>query len=100
VVAESTTARQALGIVAHMSTAEGSDPAVVIIALVRRMVRDGSARRVRSEARLTLSDVGRSLGVAPSTVLRWESGESLPRSPVAERYGLLLAELAAITDEP
>jgi len=86
--------------VAHMGTGTvgGSDQAV-LIALVRRMVRDGSARRVRSEARLTLSDVARSLGVCASTVLRWESGESLPRSPIAERYGRLLAELDAITDE-
>lgn len=79
-----------------MSVVDGSNPAV-LIALVRRMVRDGSARRVRLEADLTLSDVGRSLDVTPSTVLRWESGESLPRSEVAERYGSLLAQLDEIS---
>ena len=82
-----------------MSIVDRGTDRAVLIALVRRMVRDGSARRLRLEADLTLSDLGRSLGVTPSTVLRWESGESLPRSEVAERYGALLAQLDAIGNE-
>jgi transcriptional regulator with XRE-family HTH domain len=68
----------------------------VLLALVRRLARDGTATRLREAAHLSLGDVARSLDVHPSTVLRWESGESLPRGAVAMRYGALLAELDAL----
>lgn len=78
-----------------MSTTERCGDAVML-ALVRELVSDGSARRIRTGAHLSLSDVGRSLGgVAASTVLRWERG-SLPRAAMALRYGELLSELACL----
>jgi DNA-binding transcriptional regulator YiaG len=71
----------------------------LFIALVRRLIKDGSAQRIREEAQLSLGDVGRALGgVTASTVMRWERG-SLPRSGMAIRYGQLLARLADLDAE-
>jgi DNA-binding XRE family transcriptional regulator len=60
---------------------------------VRRIVGNGQLRDLRSEARLSLADVGRAVGVCPSTVLRWESG-SMPRWHHAVRLGALLLYLS------
>lgn len=81
-----------------MSTAEMNR--ATLISLVRHLTRDGSARRIREQASLSLGDVGRALGnVQASTVMRWERGEHLPRGDTAMKYGELLAALAAL-DEP
>lgn len=72
-----------------------NDPGdTILLALVRRLVLDGTARRIRKDAHLSLGDVGRALGgVAPSTVMRWERG-ALPRRATAIRYGALLTQLS------
>lgn len=61
--------------------------------LVRQFTTSGDARRLRELARLSQSEVGRSVGVDASTVARWERGERLPRGEAAIRYARLLDRL-------
>ncbi len=39
----------------------------------------------RKHEKLTVADLGRQLGVAHSTVIRWESGEIFPTAEMLER---------------
>jgi DNA-binding transcriptional regulator YiaG len=56
-----------------------------------RAPRDGRALRERH--RLSLREIGYTVGVSPSTVCRWESGERRPRGAAAIRYAALLDRL-------
>jgi DNA-binding transcriptional regulator YiaG len=49
------------------------------LARVHRLVKADRLRTLREDAGLSQSDVARALGVNPSNVSRWESGESRPR---------------------
>lgn len=66
------------------------------VALIRRMAGDGAARQIREQARLSLHDVAAAVGVADSTVCRWETGKRLPRGELALRYAAALAEVAVV----
>jgi transcriptional regulator with XRE-family HTH domain len=68
------------------------------ISVVRRAAKDGTARRVRRAAGVSLGEVARACGVEPQTVLRWESGQRSPRARAAERYATALAALLATLD--
>jgi transcriptional regulator with XRE-family HTH domain len=61
---------------------------------LRERTTSGQAREIRKAARLTQSDIARSVGVTFSTLSRWESGERLPRGEAALRYAALLDRLA------
>jgi transcriptional regulator with XRE-family HTH domain len=65
------------------------------ISLARELLADGTARRVRKNARLSLRDAGKAVGVPASTVSRWERGLRTPRSAAAARYADLLSRLCA-----
>jgi DNA-binding transcriptional regulator YiaG len=72
--------------------AQPVDP--VRLARLRRLTAGGKARRLRLRNQLSLSDVSASVGVTPSCILRWETGERLPRgNEAALRYLSLLEEL-------
>jgi transcriptional regulator with XRE-family HTH domain len=72
------------------------DPAdLAALGIIRRAARDGTARRVRELAGVSLEEVARSCGVEPQTVLRWELGRRSPRAVAAERYTAALIALAA-----
>jgi transcriptional regulator with XRE-family HTH domain len=49
---------------------------------------------IREGAGFSASEVARELGVAPSTVCRWERGERLPRGQVGERWAAVLQRLS------
>lgn len=53
-------------------------------------------RRIRLEAHLSLREMAEALGVAPMTLLRWESGEAVPRRAAAQRYRTMLDSLAKV----
>ncbi|MGH2462707.1 MAG: helix-turn-helix domain-containing protein [Candidatus Limnocylindria bacterium] len=55
----------------------------------------GAARPIRLGAGLSLGEVAESVGVSPSTILRWENRERAPRGQAAVAYGRLLAALIA-----
>ena len=66
---------------------------VLVLALMRRLVSDGSARALREQAGLSLSDVARAIDTSPTTIWRYERGRR-PHGDVAQRYARLLAQLA------
>src|SRR5690606_4729986 len=51
----------------------------------------GRARKLRKGAGLTIRDLARELGVAVSTVSRWERGENVPKRDDVEKLGTALA---------
>lgn len=65
------------------------------LAGVRDLTHSGQARKIRQHANLTRAEVARAVGVDPSTVSRWESGERRPRGTAAIRYAELLRRLSA-----
>lgn len=74
--------------------ARGETAAIVALAEARSLAAGGGGRLIRLGAGLSLHDVGRACGVHASTVLRWERGERRPTSEPAQRYALLMRELA------
>ncbi len=54
----------------------------------------GTARLIRVEAGLSLSELAQAVGVDRGTIWRWESGRRRPRGPAAERYLAALEELS------
>lgn len=63
------------------------------LARIRRLLADGTARRIREQAGLSRAEIARDLGVDESAIYRWEAGRRVPRAAVAARYADLLAEL-------
>jgi DNA-binding transcriptional regulator YiaG len=59
----------------------------------RCLVASGATRSIRVAAGLSLRDVASTLGVAPSTVLRWERGEQVPGKVAGPAYARLLQAL-------
>ncbi|HEY6493302.1 MAG TPA: helix-turn-helix transcriptional regulator [Trebonia sp.] len=53
----------------------------------------GSARARRLEAKVSLSDAARALGVSHQRVSGWERGKAVPSAEHALAYGRLLARL-------
>jgi transcriptional regulator with XRE-family HTH domain len=64
------------------------------VAWARRLAKTGTARMIRESAGFSASEIARELGVAPSTVCRWERGERLPRGQVGERWAAVLRRLS------
>lgn len=69
---------------------------VLKLARVRRLAREGIARRVRLDAGLSLADVAEAVGVAVATLSRWEHGVRRPTGEPALRYADLLAQLERV----
>jgi transcriptional regulator with XRE-family HTH domain len=70
-----------------------------IMALIvgRRLCRSGRARALRIEHDLALGELAIAVGTTPTTIARWESGNSRPYgTPTFLAYGELLAELDAL----
>ena len=59
----------------------------------RRLADSGAAREIRRQAKVPLADVAADLGVAPTTVWRWENGLRHPRGEIAERWLEMLGEI-------
>jgi transcriptional regulator with XRE-family HTH domain len=71
---------------------------------VRALARAGTARSLRLEGVLSLREVADVVGVDPSTIHRWEDGESTPRMAHALRWLDLLRDieraLASVGGDP
>ena len=61
--------------------------------LLRSLCRNGSAQAVREGAGVGRAEVARAASVSRRTVLRWETGQTVPTGPAAVRYGKLLGHL-------
>ncbi len=64
------------------------------LANARAATRAGAARSLRLAAGLSLREVADEVGVAVSTLWRWEAHERRPRGKAAVRYAEVLEELA------
>lgn len=69
------------------------DDDLLRVALARAFLRTGSARSVRRASGLSLREMAAALGVQPSTVMRWESQQRVPKPEAALRYKALLDKL-------
>lgn len=65
----------------------------VELARLRAFLESGAAKSVRVNNRLSLREMARTIGISPSTVLRWEAQERVPRGAPALRYWRLIREL-------
>lgn len=70
-----------------------------ILALVRASCADGSARRLREAARLSLRDVALACDVNIATASRWERGHCFPQRAAALRFGRFLQALENVVEE-
>ena len=71
----------------------GSEITTLDVARARTWLREGRAQSIRERSGLSQSDLARTLGVATTTVSRWEAGTRLPRPLVAVRLIRLLDRL-------
>lgn len=78
-----------------MSTTE-----IVSLAGVRLATESGRARAIRESARVSQSEIARSLGVSQACVSRWEAGDRLPRGKPAQRYARMLRDLERAVGSP
>ena len=60
---------------------------------VRRLASTGTARHIREEAELSLSEMAKAAKVHTTTVHRWETGSRRPRGEAALRYLRVLEDL-------
>jgi DNA-binding transcriptional regulator YiaG len=83
-----------MSVVVHfiMDAMNGTEE-LIEVARARALARSGAARSIRKDAGVGLSEVARALGVEPSTVCRWETGERAPRGRSALAYVKLLDAL-------
>ena len=64
------------------------------LARVRRLVASGAAQTIRIGSGISLRELGRTVGVGPATILRWERGDRSPKGERALAYGRALDDLA------
>ena len=70
-----------------------------VLAEVRRLCRSGEAQSIRRNADVSLAEVAADVGVTPTAVQRWETGQRFPRDPGAANYLLVLRRLKRVTGQ-
>lgn len=70
------------------------------LAHVRRLAATGEARLRREQARLSLHELADAIPTTPSTLSRWETGESRPRPDAALRWLEVLERLEEAAGAP
>ena len=66
------------------------------IAKVRAQAADGTARRLREDAGISLRELAAAVQASPSTVHRWESGECIPRRDSALAWADMLDAISKV----
>lgn len=66
---------------------------LVAITRLRRRLRSGSARAIRTGAGASLGEVAQTVGVNKATISRWESGKRIPSGALAQKYAGVLDDL-------
>jgi DNA-binding transcriptional regulator YiaG len=61
---------------------------------------DGTARRIREEARLSQREIAAVVGVSGGAISLWEAGGRLPRGDAGQRYARFLAALVESRGAP
>jgi DNA-binding transcriptional regulator YiaG len=70
-------------------------PDLAAVSRVRGLAASGQAKEIREHARITVTELASRLGVATSSVSRWERGIGHPRTEVAEAWYRVLTDLTA-----
>lgn len=78
---------------------EWTDSDVAVVAHLRCLLADGSAKEIRERAGLSTVELGRFLGVEHSTIVRYEAGTLRPSPDLALQYGRVLAILQDVLAE-
>lgn len=78
---------------------DGAVMDAVTLTLLRRYAADGTARRLRKECHLSLTDVAVVCGVSKASISKWERGLQLPRGTGARRFAELLAALLDVEED-
>jgi DNA-binding transcriptional regulator YiaG len=66
---------------------------LVLLGIARRRAKDGSGRRIRTTAHLSLRLIADAIAVSEGTVCRWEKGERRPSGNAGVRWARLLDQL-------
>lgn len=69
---------------------------LALLARARRLLKDGTALRLRVDAGIARAELARAAGVSVPALSRWEHGTQVPRGEPALRYARALAELTAL----
>ena len=69
------------------------------VAGLRRQLVNGEAKAIREEARVSLAEIARVVGVTPQSVFRWENGTAMPGAGFALKYKEVLESLRPSTPE-
>lgn len=68
---------------------------IVLLAKARRYATTGHGREVRMGCGLSLREMAEAVGIATSSLWRWEHGERVPRGSSAAQWARLVDELQA-----
>jgi transcriptional regulator with XRE-family HTH domain len=71
---------------------------LIEIARARRLARTGEGRRIREAAAVSVRELAAAVGVDPTTVWRWETGQSIPKPEQARRWDAALRDLARLVE--
>ena len=66
---------------------------LVLLGIARRRAADGTGRRIRTTAQLSMRLIADAIQVSEGTICRWEKGERRPSGDAAVRWARLLHEL-------
>lgn len=66
---------------------------IMLLVDAHKKARNGTAKKTRQHAGLTMAQVAAVIGVGESTVSRWEGGSRKPRGEHALKWAALLNEL-------
>lgn len=66
---------------------------IMLLVDAHKKARNGTAKKIRQDAGLTMGQVAAVVGVGESTVSRWEGGSRKPRGEHALKWAALLNEL-------
>jgi DNA-binding transcriptional regulator YiaG len=77
-----------------------TSPSLARVAEARRLANSGEARRIREAAKVSASELARSVAVAPSTLLAWEDGTQIPRADAADRWLAAIEDLKKVISAP
>ncbi len=67
------------------------------LARLRSLMSTGAAKSIRLAAGVSLPEIARDVGVAHSTVYRWENDLNAPKGEPALRYAEVLDELSGVS---
>lgn len=72
---------------------------LIEVAAVRRLLKDGTAWRIRDTAGVSRAEVAATVGIDRGTLFKWETGRvSAPHTAALILYGEQLKKLAVLVD--